>query len=273
MSVLPQAFAYSQSSLSAYAQCKRRFFLRYARRLEWPAAMTLEAEAREEAIGRGLLFHHLAHQQAVGVEVEETVRQSGDALLREWWRNFREKPPPLPEGRTLVEVQLSVPLGKARLVARYDRVVLGRDGRACIVDWKTGQQQPQQSDYENNWQTLVYRYALVEGGSVLTGGTQVPPERVWLVYWHAHYPEALRPVAYSAKEHQEARHRLEEVVAQIGGLEGEEDFPKTEDLEQCQRCAYQAYCGRGRGPALEWEIDEEELGWEFIPETGFDEGV
>lgn len=263
-------FRFSQSSLMAFEQCRRRFLLRYARRLEWPASLTT-ADQWEEAIRRGKLFHHWAQQDALGLDVEQGVRQSGDALLQSWWRHFRSQPPQnMPAGRSFAEIMLTVPLGEFRLLAKFDRVVLGEDGRAVIIDWKTGLKRPQQNAYAGSWQTLLYRYVLVEGGEVLNEGRSIPPEQVSLLYWHAQYPDLLKPISYSGEEHEEAKRLLKGAVEKIASLAGEEGFSKTPDLEECGRCEYRSYCERSvelRDRDDDWETDEEELDGELIPEA------
>ena len=265
---VPSSFGCSQSNLAIYHQCRRRFFLRYVRRLDWPAPLTAAAEELERAIGRGQLFHYLVQQDILGMDVSAVVQHHGDVLLEAWWRNYTLHPPAgIPAGRTFSEIQLSVPLGPYRLRAKFDRVVMGRDGRVWIVDWKTGQQRPQQKACEESWQTLVYRYVLVEAGESLVEGRAIAPDQVSLVYWHASFPDLLRPIGYSRSEHEAAGKRLEAVAAEWAALCQEEDFPRTEDVELCRRCEYRSYCERGRTPADEWEIDEEDLDWDLIPEA------
>jgi len=264
----PRGFRFSQTNLDIFGQCRRRFFLRYVRRMDWPAAVTVAAEHWEEALERGQLFHQIVQQHALGIEVEEMVRQSEDALLRQWWRNYVEQPPTgIPAGEILSEISLVVAVGQYRLLAKFDRLVFARDGQIFICDWKTGRQQPVAEKYEHHWQTLVYHYVLVEGAGALTEARQIAPEEVTLVYWHAGFPEHNLTISYSPEQHRAAREQIEEVVATISALEGEDDFPKTEQLELCQRCEYRSYCERGREAVADWDIDEEDLDWDLIPEA------
>lgn len=265
--VLPAGFRFSQSNLEDYTACRRRFLLRYVKGLDWPAPVTAEAEGWEAALRRGQLFHDLVQQDALGLDVSPTVEGSDDPLLQEWWRNYLAYPPRSPEGRTLSEVELAVPLaarpaspcGDCRLVAKFDRLVFGDDGRVVIVDWKTGRKRPDQDELYHSWQTTVYRYVLVEGGDCLNGGVAIPPETVSLVYWHAGYPDLLAPIGYARAEHEEARRRLQAIVKEILSLTHQDDFNKTEHLELCWRCEYRSLCGRGRVAAEEWEIADEDL--------------
>ena len=186
--MIPQGFKYSQSSLTAFERCRRQFLLRYVERLAWPAPLTDQLDEWEAAAGRGRAFHQFVLQESLGMDVEDAVQRSHDPLLAAWWRNWREQPPVVPTGAVFGETMLSVPLAGRRLVAKFDRVVLADDGRAWIFDWKTGRKKPEQAVYAQSWQTLVYRFVLVEAGTVLNEGRALAPDDVVLVYWHAQYP-------------------------------------------------------------------------------------
>jgi hypothetical protein len=269
LSAVPENFRFSQSSLSAFAECRRRFWWRYVRRMEWPAPLTDQLDEWEKAIERGQLFHHWAQQDALGLAVDEWALAHEDELLVQWWKNFRSQPPQgLPAGAQFSEIQLSMPLGPYRIVAKFDRIICTGDGRVFIVDWKTGRRKPKQDDYVANWQTLVYRYVMAEAGAELNGGNSVEPEQITLVYWHANFPGVLEPIAYSIQEHERARETLLQTLQAIGTLGGvEDDFPLTEDLGVCRRCVYSALCERGRERADDWDIEDDDISWQEIPET------
>ena len=265
--MIPQGFNYSQSSLTAFERCRRQFLLRYVERLAWPAPLTDQLGEWEAAADRGRAFHQFALQESLGMDVEDAVQRSCDPLLAAWWRNWREQPPVVPEGAVFGETMLSVPLAGRRLVAKFDRVVLTDAGRAWIFDWKTGRKKPEQAAYAQSWQTLVYRFVLVEAGAVLNGGRALAPDDVTLVYWHAQYPQDLQPITYSAAEHERARALLSEAIAAIEALPDADAYAKTDDESECQRCAFHTYCNRPAARSDDWDIDEDELEWEQIPEA------
>lgn len=265
--MIPKGFKYSQSSLTAFDQCRRRFLLRYLRRLEWPAPLTDQLNEWEQAIQRGLSFHQLILQESLGMDVETVVQNSDDAMLVAWWANWRGQPPQMPPGEIFSETMLSVPFGTHRLVAKFDRVLIAADERVVIFDWKTGRRKPTQADYVENWQTLVYRFVVAEAGAVLNGGHAVDPAKVSLVYWHAQYPQALQPIAYSAAEHEVARQQLSQMIAAIEALPDTAAYAKTTDLSECRRCEYHTYCDRVSERDEHWEIDEDELEWDLLPEA------
>ena len=255
--MIPEGFNYSQSSLKAFGECRRRFLLRYLRRMEWPAPLTDRLSEWEGAINRGSQFHHLILQQSLGLDVEESICRSDDQLLVDWWRNWCELGPELPLGKVFSETMLSVPLASRRLVAKFDRVLADEDGGAWIFDWKTGRKKPDEAAYMLSWQTLVYRFVLAEAGAVLNTGRAVDPQQIMLVYWHANYPRELCSIGYSAEEHEEARVKLAQITAEIEVLAEELDFAKTDDLRVCSRCEFHTYCGRQSKRDGDWDVEEE----------------
>ena len=257
----------SQSVLSAFSRCKRRFYLRHVRRLEWPAPLTGSEQEWERSRRRGERFHLLVQQDALGLPADEIVRASGDEELADWWERFRRHPPPTGEGpdpRTFAELEIEVVLsGGQPLLARFDRLEVsgGPDGaRLDIVDWKTGA--PSSREFlERSWQTTVYRFVALEGAASLAPGP-VAAEGVRFVYWQSALPEEPVVLHYDEAQHEQARKRIEAAVAEIEGRlqEGEQGFPRTEEIGRCRHCPYRSYCERGReaGPGLEFEAEEEE---------------
>ncbi|NCT22292.1 PD-(D/E)XK nuclease family protein, partial [bacterium] len=65
-SEIQSPFTFSQSSLQDYADCPRRFQLRYIEQLAWPAVETEPALENERRQQEGLLFHRLAQQHLIG---------------------------------------------------------------------------------------------------------------------------------------------------------------------------------------------------------------
>jgi hypothetical protein len=42
---------------------------------------------------------------------------------------------------------------------------------------------------------------------------------------------------------------------------------KTEDITECRRCEYHTYCERVSPRGEDWDIDEDELDWDLLPEA------
>ncbi len=269
---LQPPFLFSQSSLQDYADCPRRFYLRYIEQMVWPAVESepvAEYERRQQA---GLLFHRLVQQHLLGLPVEKLGRLASGADLQRWWSSYVGSDLGLAEYSLHIEPALSCPIGAHRLVAKYDLVAV-KSGRAIIYDWKTYARRPLPERLAARWQTRVYRLLLAKAGSALNGGRPVPAEQIQMVYWFAEFPSD--PVTFQYDEAQLRRDQaaLETIVAEISEAR---DFPMTDDERMCRFCVYRSYCDRGSqaGDWQEAEIDSEtnarfDVNFEQIPEIEF----
>lgn len=257
----------SQSALAAFHRCRRRFYLRFVRRLEWPAPLTGSEQDWERSLRRGEMLHLLIQQHSLGIAVDAQVDAADDAELARWWQAVQDHPPPQADGTVHAELELAVPFSVHRLVARFDRlIVVDADPPAVhIVDWKTGRVQPEAS-LRQSWQTTVYRFVAVEAASYLTGGRAIDAESVGFTYWQAEQPESPLVLAYSAEGHEQGRTRLRRAIEQIDAClpRGEEGFERTEDLAVCGHCPYRSYCERGREAPEGLDLDEDLLDVEMI---------
>lgn len=260
--MLSPSFIFSQSNLSAYVECPRRFQLRCVSEQAWPAVQSEPALERERMLDLGRRFHHLIQQHVSGLSVGQLTRaaQEGGADLIRWWRGYLTHPlPDLPPDRR-AEVTLSMPTGQHRLLAKYDLLALDRD-RVVIVDWKTERRRPGRDDLLRRLQTRVYRFLLVEAGATLIG-SPFAPEQVSMVYWFAEAPAQPEVLPYDATQHAEDGRYLSDLIAEI---EAEVVFPLTTDESHCRFCAYRSLCDRGTEAGMQAEVD---LDVEFESDMG-----
>ena len=164
MADLPTPFTFSQSSLQDYADCPRRFQLRYMDQLSWPAIDTEPVVENERRQIEGQIFHRLVQQYLLGVPSENLSRMANTPNLERWWNNFRKEFDSF--DKLHPELTLSSPIGNHRLVAKYDLVAV-QDDRATIYDWKTSAKRPRDEWMSARWQTRVYRALLVQAGAHL----------------------------------------------------------------------------------------------------------
>lgn len=240
-------FDFSQSSLQDFVDCRRRFQLRYIQRIAWPAVQAEPARENERHIQRGERFHRLAQQLLVGVPEKSLNRMAEadeDENLLRWWSNFQESIPPALQGERFVEVTLSAPVGRYRLVAKYDLIMLGPDGKVLIYDWKTGIRKPGRARLSERLQTRVYPYLLVQAGAVLNGGRAIRPEQVEMVYWFAEQDQPEERFEYDPARFAEDDRYLTGLLEQIGTLPPDE-FPMAESEKACPYCVYRSLCRRG----------------------------
>ncbi len=202
-------FTFSQQSLQDYVDCARRFQLRYLLHVAWPAVQAEPVLEHERHLQRGLTFHRLVHQHALGVPEERLSRMVvDDDDLARWWHNYLTyRPATLPPSQgqhsnviliaaagsdvtpvgvprspdIYPEITLSAAIGDYRLMAKYDLLVRHSPTYIVILDWKTSQRRTRREYLAARLQTRVYRYLLVRAGGYLLAaeavGTEIHPEK------------------------------------------------------------------------------------------------
>ncbi len=245
--MLPNDFQFSQSSLQDFADCPRRFYLRYIRRVNYPAAISEPLEDVEAHMARGDAFHALAHGYLIGIDKDELAETITDDQLAVWWESWlRAGLRDLPPNRT-PEITLTAPLAGYRLIAKYDLIALDEHGRVVIADWKTSLNVPKRERLLDRLQTLVYRYVLVEAGHTLNDGKPITPDQVNMMYWFAVQPEHPILLGYDAVEHERTRALLTGMIKDIQRRceIGESAFELTNNLRRCDFCQYRSLDERG----------------------------
>lgn len=236
---------FSQHSLNDFADCPRRFYLRYLARQTWPDT-GLHAAALAERMEQGNLLHRWIERYWSGIR---TAAPQGEPLAR-WWShflntNFDDLPP-----ERLPELALVAPLGDQRLYARFDLLAVGGSPRRfVIVDWKTIRAEALAAlsdDFlRQQLQTRVYLYVLVTGGAPFNDGEPISPAQCSLRYWLADRPE--QPwidVPYSQAAYEQDRHTLTQLIDDVMRRRTMAEFEKTPDERHCTYCTYRTLCHR-----------------------------
>jgi hypothetical protein len=287
---LSPTFAFSQSSLQAFEDCRRRFWLTYVEQLPWPAVEAAPVEEHERLMRLGATFHRLVERAEIGLGSVETANPDAfESPLREWLAAYRlHRPQDLPTASIEAEHVLSIPFPDApdggapgaryRLAAKFDLIAAdgagsdGQGGRVVIVDWKTSRTRTDPGVLRRRLQSLVYPYVLVEASRSLPWGP-VRPEQVEMRYWFAAAPEHPVVFAYDAAQHAANGERLRTVVSAILAGRGPEDFPRVPDTPEfrrrfCDYCIYRSRCNRGQAAGSLAAIEDlEEL---FLPDVAAD---
>src|ERR1700690_2110693 len=185
MPPLPSPFTFSQSSMQDYAECPRRFQLRYIDQLNWPAIDSEPVVENERRQIEGQSFHRLIQQNLLGVPSENLEPTANTPNLERWWTHFKREFKA--NGQLYPELTLSSPIGKQRLVAKYDLVAIENE-KAVIYDWKTYAKRPRDEWMSARWQTRVYRALLIQAGAHLNGNKPFVPEQIEMIYWYADFP-------------------------------------------------------------------------------------
>jgi CRISPR/Cas system-associated exonuclease Cas4 (RecB family) len=238
---LPPAFAFSQSSLQDFADCPRRFQLRYLLGQAYPAPLGKPLASLDRSLERGERFHRLMERHWRGIRLPERV----DPLVADLWQAFCANPPSdVPQAFRRVEFSVNVKpswANGARLTAKYDLLAYDPDGDALIVDWKTSRRPPRAS-LERRLQTVLYPLLLVEAAPSLFGAA-LPPERVTLLYWFGEDGGETERFTYNGESYAADRAYISALLARLNALDVAE-FPLTADLQHCRACQYRALCER-----------------------------
>jgi CRISPR/Cas system-associated exonuclease Cas4 (RecB family) len=245
---IPEGFQFSQANLQDYADCRRRFQLRYLQGVAWPALLSEPAGESERFLRLGQQFHRMAHQYLLGVPAPQLDEMVDGPEIKAWWENFNLHVPDFlagidPASRSM-EATLTAPVDSFRIIAKLDFVGRRDDGKSIIVDWKTYRKKPRRSWLQERLQTRIYPYLLVRAGSQANQGKVIDPEQVEMVYWFASFPEKPERFSYNARQFAEDDAYLSKLVSEIQRLE-ESNFTMTPQLERCQFCVYRSLCDRG----------------------------
>lgn len=257
----------SQSSLQDYVDCALRFKLRYLDHLRYPAAESEPALENEKHQQEGEYFHRLVQQYLVGIPKDRVGKLANTPNLQRWWSNFMQAFPSLENlGTIYSESTLSAPLGRYRLVAKYDLISI-QDGKARIYDWKTYRKRPRNEWLATRMQTRVYRAMLVQAGAHLNGGQPFAPEQIEMTYWFADFPNEPARFEFTSAQFQRDWDLLLKLASEV---ETADSYPQTDDRQKCAYCTYRSYCERGIG-AGDWNEAEAETQAEELFDVNFEQ--
>ncbi len=260
---LSEDFVFSQSSLQAYVDCKRRFWLTYLNRVPWPAPPASPAGEYEQLMRQGADFHRAVQRSEEGVTGDSPATNL-EYPLESWLASYRaHRPGDLPASHHEVERVLETPLvvdaGARRLMAKYDLIAADTE-RTVIIDWKTGSRAGRPAILQQKMQSSVYPYVLVEASHALPWG-HVRPEQVEMRYWFTAAPESPVIFRYDASQHAAAHARISQLVQQALSGHDVSAFPKVADTPfarkyVCGYCNYRGLCDRGVEATDLAELDE-----------------
>ncbi len=283
--VLPPEFRFSQHSLSDFAECPRRFYLKHIAKQAWPLTETgpggMDALTYQAYLRRGTILHRWIERYWMGIGNDERQTMddgnpspvsrrpsavSDEAELDLWWQRFTHTDfADLPPQR-LPELELVAPINESLLYARFDLLALATPSESSkppepitIVDWKTlrGDNPPSYAFFKNRLQTRIYLYVLATAGAPFNNGQPIVPEQCRMRYWLANFPE--QPwveITYSQAEYAADHARLSGLIDDAIYRETEVEFEKTNDEKHCTYCNYRTLCQR-RGAVGAAPPDEE----------------
>ena len=266
---------FGQGSLQDYADCPRRYQLRYLLMQPWPAILTGSPREAEAHMQRGADFHRIMHQYYAGVAPPHLgAAIEGDRILHRWWQAYLHHPPTdLPSAILRPEAVLSAPMAGHRLLARLDLLAIEPGLRVVALDWKTSRKKPARPVLAHRLQTRVYRYLLVAAAPTIEGQGPLGAEQAEMVYWFCEADGVMERFPYSADQFAADWTYLCALVGEIVGRQ-EDIWPLTADEARCHSCSYCSLCERRASPAfsvdeLDSGIGEQEIDIEQIAEAAF----
>jgi PD-(D/E)XK nuclease superfamily len=262
------SFVFSASSLQDYADCPRRFKLRYLDQLVWPAVEAEPASELERHQREALLFHRMVQQYLMGMPAEKVASAARSPDLARWWRNYIAAALDFTSCNLQTERTLSAGVGSYRLIAKFDLLAI-QPGRATVYDWKTYAKRPRQEWLAARWQTRVYRAMVAKAGAEFNAGKLFEPRNIAMIFWFAEFPNEPAIFDYDPAQFKRDWSAIESLIHQIS-----EDtaFPMTDDFSRCRFCVYRSLCDRGEkagalqdadGDAAapqEFDLDFEQIG-------------
>ncbi len=233
----------SQGQLNLLERCPRLFQHTYLDQLGSPTS--LEQQERQTW---GSRFHLLMQQRELGLPIESLVQE--DAQLQRWMTAFAGAAPEIltpPNSQTFRESEhcRTLKVQEYLLTVVYD-LLIADESLAEILDWKTYPKHQNRRWLEQNWQTLLYLYVLVETSDYL-------PEQISMTYWFVQSPQEPQSLkfTYNTTQHQQTRHKLNRLLSQLSDwlqrYQAGEPFPQVgEGSALCDSCQFAVRCERDR---------------------------
>jgi CRISPR/Cas system-associated exonuclease Cas4 (RecB family) len=231
----------SQGQLNTLEKCPRQFQHAYLEQLYSPVDPD-----HDEKLLIGSRFHLLMQQRAMGLSIDSFLET--DAQLRSWVDGLSAAAPFILEkssNETFRESEhyRTLQYQDYLLTVVYD-LLIADDIQAQILDWKTYPKPQNQKFLEQNWQTRLYLFVLVET-------SQYVPENISMTYWFVQSnekPESIK-FNYSIAQHQQTKNRLNQLLSQLNQYIKEyyqgKDFPQVpEGSRICEKCQFAARCNR-----------------------------
>ncbi len=253
----------SQGQLNLLERCPRLFQHAYLDQLSSPTSL----EQQERQIW-GSRFHLLMQQRELGLPIESLVEE--DTQMQGWMKAFAGAAPEIstpPSSQLFRESEhcRTLKVQDYLLTVVYD-LLIADERRAQILDWKTYPKPQNRRWLEQNWQTLLYLYVLVETSDYL-------PEQISMTYWFVQSPKEPQSLkfAYDAAQHKQTGQKLNLLLSQLSDwrqrYQAGEPFPQVGEGSVCDSCQFAVRCERdadGKDSVLSYG-GEEALGRDWLP--------
>ena len=225
----------SQSHLNLLSLCPPKFQQVYL-----DCFSSIPDPKQQQSMEWGSRFHLLMQQRELNLPIEPFL--ADDSELNASVKDLIDAVPELIEFNPGIwrEAEHYRTFGYSNFVLTviYDLLV-ARDNKATILDWKTYRQPQPRNKLASNWQTRLYMYVLAETSEYI-------PEQIQMTYW---FVKSGKPTHvtfnYSQTLHQQTEGDLTELLTQLetwlqNYQQDRVDLPHKSD---CQNCPYyQSLC-------------------------------
>lgn len=255
---------FSQNSLEIFSKCRMKFKKRYVDGLWWHSG---EA-AKDSHAEKGRLFHLLAYRYFMGLDDSIADEKGEYTGIKIWQDRLKSYVVVNPSNEYYPEFELRFAEDKVRLQAKYDLIMIDKDNKAVIYDWKVQEKAIKPKNAENAFQTRVYMYLLAKSGDIINGKT-VKPEDITMIYWQANHPTKPVIIAYSEKLFKQDEEFLKNEIEKILNCDFDSSVLKTIDEKICGFCEFCSICNGADPEKVIDDADEFDFEWEQIEEVEF----
>ncbi len=261
--LLKHDFTFTQSNLQTFAFCRHRFYLRYVKKLIWPAALLSGSNYLLDR-DAGVRFHQLLHQYFLGLDLDhlQTIAAAdSDQRMEVWFDNFLYSPVSRLEGRLQSEASFTTTIKGHNLGAKVDLLQIDQDF-VKIFDWKTSRKLPGVTQLKSQAQSMVYPLVISKA---------FPFDNIIMVYWEANFPDQPIEITSKAQDLQQYEQKITELIDTITNLPAE-GFVRVSEISRCSWCEYATYCGRAdKNAEAKLTLEPDDYGeLKIVPEEWLD---
>ncbi len=235
---------FSQYGLQLFQGCPLRFKRRYLEGLTWKFNRLGNPDALQGQ-EQGRLFHLLAERYFLGISTG-IEKMPQEKTLHQWIKALNVFVPLTPENQYFPEFELRLNKGDLRLQGKYDLIRVDPGGKITIFDWKTEERLLSLPKVQRSFQTMLYRFLMVEAGAVVLGET-VKPESIDMIYWQPNHPSQAIQLKYSKELYDQDKKILESMVAEIKVFNFNTYKKEQTDIKICRYCEYHSICYKQPG--------------------------
>lgn len=222
-------FYFSQSSLRAFQNCPLAFKYRYID--------GIKRKRKSDAIEFGNNFHIMAERYFLEIKTGKNIIK--DKKLINLFSSLEEKFTINKLYDYYPEYEIRINKENFKLMAKYDLIIDKKNGEIEIWDWKTGNRNLKKEYYENDIQTILYMYVLINTAQLISK-EKVDNYKIKIKYWNPRYKEEVLEFVCDEYFYKKAEKRLMGLLGEIK----KNDFLryKKQGNEKCMNCDFKSIC-------------------------------